>query len=164
MTDNNGSNTLIGSTGANVLRGNGGNDAIRGGGGADTLDGGNGRDTLDGGMGNDKLKGGAGADSFAFSTKLSPANIDLIQAFNVAADTIRLDNAVFASLATGKLLNGAFAANAQGSAADRGDRIIYDTNSGELYYDSDGNGAGLRVHFATLTPGLALTAADFFVF
>ena len=35
------------------------------------------------------------------------------------------------------------------------------TDSGALFFDADGSGAGARVQFATLGTGLALTAADF---
>jgi Ca2+-binding RTX toxin-like protein len=48
-------------------------------------------------------------------------------------------------------------------AHDANDRIIYDTTNGRLYFDADGNGVGAKIWFATLTPGLALTAADFVV-
>ena len=46
---------------------------------------------------------------------------------------------------------------------DGNDRIIYNTTTGALYYDPDGDGAAAAVQFATLGTGLALTAADFFV-
>ena len=48
-------------------------------------------------------------------------------------------------------------------ALDASDRIIYDTTNGALLYDTDGNGAGLAVRFATLSTGLTLSEADFFV-
>jgi Ca2+-binding RTX toxin-like protein len=57
----------------------------------------------------------------------------------------------------------AFAANALGVATDAFDRVIYETDTGNLFYDADGNGAGAAVQFAVLSPGLALTNADFFV-
>lgn len=120
--------------------------------------------TLNGGLGNDTLTGGAGRDSFVFSTALSGANIDRITDFNVVADTIRLDDAVFTGLVPGALAATAFAANLTGKATDAQQRILYETDTGRIYFDSDGNGSGARVHFATLTADLALSHADFFVF
>jgi Ca2+-binding RTX toxin-like protein len=131
---------------------------------ANTIVGNTGANTLNGGAGLDTLTGGGGADSFVFNTALGAANIDRITDFNAAADTIRLENAIFAGLAGGALAAAAFRVNTSGFAADASDRIIYETDTGRLYFDSDGNGAAARVHFATLATGLSLTSADFFVF
>ncbi len=79
---------------------------------------------------------------------------------NATDDTIRLDDLVFAGLPTGTLASSAFASNLTGTATDEFDRIIYETDTGRLYFDADGSGSGTRVHFATIT----LTNADFFVF
>jgi hypothetical protein len=38
-----------------------------------------------------------------------------------------------------------------------------ETDTGRLYSDADGTGAGGRIHFATVDAGLALTNADFVV-
>ena len=51
-----------------------------------------------------------------------------------------------------------------GSAAhDADDRIIYNSANGALIYDSNGNVANGATQFATLSAGLGLTNADFFV-
>ena len=44
--------------------------------------------------------------------------------------------------------------NTTGTATDANDRVLYDTNGGQLYYDADGNGAGARVLFAILDGAL----------
>ena len=119
---------------------------------------------LNGGLGNDKLVGGIGTDAFIFSTALGTGNIDRITDFNVADDTIRLDDAVFAGLVNGVLAASAFAANITGNAGDATDRVIYETDTGRLFFDGDGVGGAARVQFAVLTAGLALTNADFLVF
>lgn len=158
-TGNGLANTLAGNGGANTLKGLGGNDVLSGGAGADRLV---------GGAGTDKLTGGAGNDAFVFNAFLSAkTNVDSITDFrNVAGnnDVIHLDNAVFAALAkTGALAAGAFVANADGVATDGNDRIVYETDTGKLFYDANGSAAGGSVHFATLAAHPALTAADFLV-
>ena len=119
---------------------------------------------LNGGGGNDTMSGLGGADTFVFSTSLGTGNVDTITDFNVAEDTIHLDDAIFAGLTTGMLGGAAFAANLTGAATDALDRIIYETDTGRVYFDADGNGAIASVHFATLTANLAVTNADFFAF
>jgi serralysin len=149
---------------ANTITGNAGNNTLDGGNGNDTLSGGAGRDALNGGAGKDTLTGGNGGDFFVFNTALNAStNVDTITDFNVAADTIRIDNAVFAGLANGTLAAAAFKANTTGNAGDASDRIIYETDTGKLFFDTDGTGASGKIQFATLDPGLALTNADFVV-
>ncbi|RYC17505.1 flagellar biosynthesis protein FlgM [Ciceribacter ferrooxidans] len=150
---------------ANILNGNGGNNMLNGVGGNDTINGGVGTDRLYGGLGNDKLTGGVGADAFVFNTTLnSSTNVDTITDFSVADDTVWLENAVFKSLTkTGALASSAFYASAAGLAHDSNDRIIYETDTGNLYYDSNGSAAGGRIMFAHLKAGLALTYQDFLV-
>ena len=38
--------------------------------------------------------------------------------------------------------------------------MVYNTSTGQLYYDADGSGAGGAQLIATLQAGAALTAAD----
>ena len=49
------------------------------------------------------------------------------------------------------------------AATSAEDRIIYDSSTGNLFYDPDGDGAQAQVQFAQLQTGLALTAADFLI-
>jgi serralysin len=117
---------------------------------------------LDGGAGNDLMRGNGGNDFFVFSTTLNAAtNVDDIADFNVAQDTMRLENAVFTGLANGALAASAFRIGA--AAADVSDRIIYDDDAGALFFDKDGAGGTGLVRFATLDDNLALTNAEFFV-
>lgn len=144
-------NSITGNAVANVLDGRGGNDTLSAGAGADRLY---------GGIGNDRLTGGAGTDRFYFDTALSSSNVDRVIDFSVADDSFVLDLTIFSALAgTGTLSAAAFATGARAGDAD--DRIIYDSATGRLYYDADGNGAGAQVLFATVTAGLALTSSDF---
>lgn len=110
------------------------------------------------------MAGGAGSDTFVFSAALGASNIDTISDFSVADDTIRLENAIFTAISgTGVLSPGQFVANASGTAQNGNHRILYETDTGNLFYDSNGDAAGGRMQFAVLDPGLALTNADFFV-
>jgi Ca2+-binding RTX toxin-like protein len=120
-----------------------------------------GANVLDGGNGNDLLQGLGGADTFQFSTALGAGNVDTILDF-AAGDKIALDDAVFTAVgAPGALNPNAFFAGA--AAHDADDRIIYNSATGQLYYDADGNGAGAQVLFATLSGLPVLAAGDFTV-
>jgi Ca2+-binding RTX toxin-like protein len=126
------------------------------------ITGNSGNNTLNGSLGRDSLAGGAGLDTFLFNTALNPStNVDRITDFNVAQDTIRLENAVFKGLANGWLTASAFRTGA--AAVDAQDRIIYNKATGAISFDADGSGAGAAIHFASVTVGLALTSTDFFV-
>ena len=124
------------------------------------MSGGDGADTLTGGAGADTIVGDNGADTFRFD--FVNDGLDSISGFSVADDTIQFDNASFAAIGP----DGTLAANAFviGTAAGDGDdRVIYDSTTGALYYDSDGNGATAAIQIATLGTGLALTNNDFVI-
>jgi Ca2+-binding RTX toxin-like protein len=122
----------------------------------------NGNNIITGGVGEDYLTGHGGRDSFLFNTTLDPENnLDVITDFNVTDDTIQLDNAVFTTLADGTFAAGQFVTGT--AAQDAQDRIIYDSATGALFYDSDGTGGVAAIQFAEVNPGLALTNLDFLV-
>ncbi|HTU10131.1 MAG TPA: Ig-like domain-containing protein [Allosphingosinicella sp.] len=129
---------------------------------ANTIYGNAGNNVLDGKGGNDLLVGLQGADTFAFTTALGANNVDVVFGFEHAIDKIALDDAIFTAIGgLGALNANAFVTGT--AAADASDRIIYNSLTGQLYYDADGTGAGAAIQFATLSPGLALTASDFTV-
>lgn len=145
--------SLYGDTGANRLVGKEGNDFLFGR---------DGSDRLIGGAGNDTLSGGTGSDLFMFNAPLDAAtNVDTITDFSVSADKIALGNQVFTSLPPGPLAADAFFIGA--IAQDAQDRIGYNSATGAVSYDADGNGAGAAIQFATLATGLSLTSSDFLV-
>jgi Ca2+-binding RTX toxin-like protein len=161
---------FIVSNNSDVSFGLNGVDTINGGNGDDALVGGQNQDIINGGGGNDQLLGGAQNDTFIFNTALNAAsNVDAILDFDASnADKIHLENTgagLFSSLtATGALNAANFAANAGGNAQDANDFILYDTSTGNVYYDADGSGAGSKVLFAQLTVvGGAVDASDFVI-
>ena len=109
------------------------------------------------------LTGGAGLDTFIFNTALNTAtNRDTITDFSVADDTIRLENAIFTAIGpVGTLAAAAFHIGAAATTAAH--RIIYNSATGTLTYDSNGSAAGGATQFAILDTGLALTNADFLI-
>lgn len=149
-----------------------GADSLIGGNRADFLVGGAGDDSLNGTFGNDSYIGGGGRDAFVFDTALGQNNVDRILDFNAADDVVRLDTDVFKGLSAGELAPGAFATGTAAMQAD--DRIIFNTATGQAFFDADGSGAGAQVQFATLlatapgattpTAATGVTAADFAVY
>ena len=101
--------------------------------------------------------------SAIISTALGAGNVDTVTDFTAGGDRIELENAMFTGLATGVLAASAFVANLTGIATTAAQRIIYETDTGDLFFDADGSGAGASVRFATLNPGLGLANTDFLV-
>jgi Ca2+-binding RTX toxin-like protein len=135
LTGNETANTLLGNAGANIL---------------------------DGKAGADTLAGSTGADGFAFTTALGAGNVDRIVDFQGGVDKLRLDDAIFGGIGTPGAFNAA--AFVTGSAAaDASDRIVYNSTTGQLFYDADGTGGIAAVLFATLDGKPALAASDFMV-
>ena len=74
-----------------------------------------------------------------------------------------MENAVFTLLGANGALSASLFKNLFLGAQDANDRILYDQANGNLFYDTNGLAAGGVIHFAEVTNGLALTAADFVV-
>lgn len=144
--------TIIGNAGANSITGTGFADSITGGAGNDSLIGGTGDDTLSGGAGADQLTGGTGTDTFVFDSATGTGNIDTIIDFSSGTDHIALSQSVFAALtALGAITSAQFFASASATAAhDADDRIVYNTTTGALYYDADGQGHAAAVQIAII--------------
>ena len=133
--------------------------------GNDNLQGGDGDDKLRGGFGKDYLSGGLGDDTFIFDTMLSKStNRDTIADFTVDQDKISLDKSIFnAFLTEGTLSSENFNSSTAGIAADDNDYILYNTTTGALLYDNDGNGQGVAVEFAVLTSKPRINENDFVI-
>jgi Ca2+-binding RTX toxin-like protein len=144
--------------------GDGFNDRLSGSAAADALNGGGGNDTIDGRGGIDTLTGGLGADSFVFDTAPASGNVDQVTDFASASDRLNFDNATFTALgADGNFAAGdaRFAAGAGfTSGRDASDRLVYDTTTGNVYYDADGSGTGAAQLVTTLQGHPAIAATD----
>jgi len=177
-TGGTGNDRLIGNTLNNILNGSNGNDQLQGLGGNDTLWGETGNDILTGGVGNDQLwggtgddilTGGVGNDKYLFQSNgvfSSTLGVDYITEFETAKDQIVLSKTTFntvinnvgqaftdfAVVTDNELVN---ASNA---------RIVFNQNTGSLFYNRDGNipGTGSVFEFARLgNPDVTLSASDF---
>jgi Ca2+-binding RTX toxin-like protein len=120
---------------------------------------------LNGGAGNDTLTGGLGADTFRFDAALNAStNRDSITDFTLLqGDTIQLENSIFTALTTPGLAESAFLIGATATTTNQ--RILYNSTTGVLSYDSDGSTVGGvgAIPFATLGIGLGLTHTSFTV-
>lgn len=161
-----------GSDGADSIVGGAGNDRFFGKAGNDTLIGGAGADTLYGGLGKDSLSGSSGKDVFVFDTavaKKKNTNIDKIVKFSVKDDSIWLENSIFKGLGKkgtptkpAQLSKDLFYVGAK--AHDASDRIIYNKQTGALFYDEDGTGAKAAIQIAILDRNIKdISAKDFFI-
>lgn len=99
------------------------------------------------------------SDSFYFDLT-GELNADLISDFDSATDTILLEADVFGDGGDlGALLEAAYGEGTSATTAEQ--RIVYDRDTGNLYFDEDGNGAIDPVVFARLTSGTQLDHSDF---
>ena len=148
----------------NMITGNDAGNELHGISGHDVLGGGGGDDKIHGDLGNDSLTGGDGADGFYFDTALNAeTNVDTIEDFSAINDAIFLDRTIFNAIASdGTLDPSAFRAGT--SAQDADDRIVYDSATGRIWYDSDGSGGAAAILFAMVDPGTPLDHLDFIAY
>lgn len=139
--------------------------AVEGGSGNDTILCGTANDRISGGLGKDILAGGKGRDVFVFDGELDgKKNVDTIKDFKPADDTIEIVDGVFEfGMSSGSLSANQFTSNRSGKATDINDRIIYETDTGNLYFDADGKGGEKAVLFAKLGKELNLDHRDFVI-
>lgn len=180
-----GNDTLLGQKGFDILNGEDGDDWLDGARGDDLLTGGFGRDTLVGFTGNDILNGGADndiltggveRDYFIFGTGTEFANnlsnnLDEITDFSsVEQDKIILDPKIFNTLVS--VVGNGFSVISEFAIVDREElvansiaKIVYNSSTGGLYYNVNGNqsGFGTGGQFATLTNRPNLSANDLII-
>lgn len=142
---------LLGGGGRDTLNGGSGQDELRGGSGRDRLQGGDGRDLIEGGASADRLTGNGGADTFVYASSADGG--DVITDFNGAeGDRLAFYRAGFnnaAGILSGSTLNTGHAG------------LFFETSTGLLTFDPDGNGAADRVLVADLRGVIALAYDDY---
>ena len=155
------------------INGTAGNDFIDGSNAAAglTINGLAGNDTIIASLLGGTVIGGDGSDVITFANNAaidtlvfnSLIGADTISGFKVANDFINLSKAAFVGITgtVGANLGAEFASNATGTALLATDHFIYNTTTGALNYDADGNGAGAAVLVGTFTDIPGLTAAQF---
>ncbi|HEY9902883.1 MAG TPA: calcium-binding protein [Candidatus Sericytochromatia bacterium] len=146
----------------NNIRGNFGKNALIGQAGNDLINGLDGDDTLVGGLGNDALAGGYGADRFM--RMYSTTGVDTISDFQVGEDLLCFSARGFGGELVGQALLDQSQFTLGAAATSSSDRFIYDSDTGNLFFDIDGTGDIAQVQIATLSSGLAMTNADIFIF
>lgn len=144
--------------------GNGEDNKIAGTGRDNILTGGGGDDMLNGRGGNDVLDGQAGRDTYVFEGGKLDAETNVDTLHFRSNDTIALSDSLFdIAVAEGETgLGGAFRDLSTG-AVDADDRILFDAETGELFYDADGSGGADAILFATLAAGSDMVTADSFI-
>lgn len=160
-----GNDSIYGSYSNDTLLGFKGNDDIVGNEGNDYLYGNEGNDYLYGYGGNDVLIGGSGKDGFVFENL--QGGVDIVYDFNKKDDKIWFSKIGFSAFATNavgsaikpnQFASSTFAIN----GLDADDRVIHNTTSGALYYDSDGNGPNAAIQIATV--GIVLSSTNIYIF
>lgn len=152
-------NVFWGLDGNDAMAGVDGNDDLYGGNGNDQLFGGNGTDYIVGGNGIDVLTGGADADSFSFmGDQPGSDGVDRITDFSATSDNVLINVHWANDLVLGQLIAAEFRSAAGATTATTAaQRVIYNTTTGNLYFDADGVGGQAATLILTLSNHAALT-------
>jgi Ca2+-binding RTX toxin-like protein len=153
--------SLTGSQFGDILVGNAVSNFLAGGDGVDRLEGKLGADNLSGNAGADILLGGLGNDTFRYHL-LSDGGDTINDYSNVGGNNDRFvfTNSAFGNVGVGALQASEFQVGTSNLALSATVRFFYETDTGILRFDSNGNGAGGTTVIATLAPATALTIAD----
>lgn len=124
---------------------------------------------LDGGLGADTLTGGAGKDFFVFKATDYTSETDTVTDFMSGADKLQFSATVFTSLQTDVAVTAKgvslkstdfISGTSVTASSNTGAHLLYDTDSGTLFYDADGAGANAGVEVALLGAGTTLLVTD----
>jgi Ca2+-binding RTX toxin-like protein len=92
--------------------------------------------------------------------RVHTSTVDKLKDFSVK-DTIVLDNEIFVGVGHDGGTLGGHKFYIGDHASRHSDRIIYNENTGKLYYDPDGKGGEHQIKFAVIPDHLKLTHDDF---
>ena len=172
LSANNVIENVVGGNGSDRLIGNSLNNTLDGGTGNDVLTGGSGADTLIGGSGNDILTGGADSDRFLYSSgrafTSSDFGSDILTDFTSGSDKLVLSKNTFTALSS--IVGNGLSQASNFTTVDDDDLaatsnafLVYSRSSGSLYYNQNGNAAGLGTgaEFINLLNIPTLTTTDF---
>jgi Ca2+-binding RTX toxin-like protein len=150
---------LLGGLAPDVFIGDSRNNLLVGGAGSDTINGGAGNDTIDGsyaGLNNhlgNVLTGGPGRDVFLFDTQyvhsVTERNFNTITDFQPGTDKVWLETHIFAGLTNshGHLSAADFIAGPHVTEfSGNGSQVEYNTSTGDLYFNVDGEIAHFDGH------------------
>jgi len=131
----------------------------------DRLIGSAGANVLQGGAGQDTLTGGSGADTFVY--EVASQGLDTITDF-LSDDRFQISAAGFGGglragtpLSTTESATGVFVSGTNPSPIGSSANFLYNTSTGLLNFDHDGNGSGVAVGIATLNGAPSLSASQF---
>jgi Ca2+-binding RTX toxin-like protein len=147
--------TLSGNQTGNILDGGDGDDHLYGRDGSDSIRGDAGSDFIDGGARKDILIGGNGADTFYFAS--------LAEAGDTIADFAPPDMIALSASNFGVENTEDFDFVAGAGPISTKPTIIYESDSGRLLWDSDGQGSAQAVVLTTLTGAPQIGHHDFLV-
>jgi len=112
------------------------------------------------------MSGGSGQDSYVFR-EFGAGNADTVANFDTNWDALRFDSSAFTALGgAGHFTAGDarfYAAAGASAGHDADDRIIYNTSTGQLYYDADGAGGADAQLVATIQGASPVNAPDIWV-
>lgn len=155
-----GEDRVIGGAGDDFVDGGADSDVIDGQRGNDLLDGGKGEDIIRGGLGEDRLFGGTEADVFVYMRPAEGRDAIVDFGFGETMDSFRISAEGF-GLDAGPLDAAALQVAAAAEALTAEARIVYDSSTGRLSFDIDGDGGKNAVLLAILPTALALTTSQF---
>jgi Ca2+-binding RTX toxin-like protein len=160
MTDNAGDDLLDGGDGNDNISSGIGNDELIGGAGNDILSAGADNDILTGGAGADRMSGGIGDDVYLYASRFD--GNDRILDFASSQDRFEFVGLGFGVDPGTNLEDGTtFIANAAPTAVVAEATVLYETDTGRLWFDIDGTGAQAANLIATMAGRPQIDAEDF---